>query len=275
MDQRCNPSGSATVKPLATKMVITEKLCKHFPDPKKGLVKAVDGVSFQAKPGEIFGLLGVNGAGKTTTLRMLSTVLEPTSGRATVNGFDVATEGEKVRGSIGFMSTSTALYGRLTAREMIAYFAGLYGVTNSEMKSRMAFAIDKLNMGEFIDRQCDKLSTGQKQRVSIARTIFHDPPVLFFDEPTAGLDVVTSQTVMEFIEEARDNGKTVIFSTHIMSEVERLCDQIAVIHDGILMGQGTVNELKTTTNEQTLEKAFLKLVRFESTWNRDTEVARS
>lgn len=256
-------------------MVITEKLCKHFPDPKKGLVKAVDGVSFQAKPGEIFGLLGVNGAGKTTTLRMLSTVLEPTSGRATVNGFDVATEGEKVRGSIGFMSTSTALYGRLTAREMIAYFAGLYGVTNSEMKSRMAFAIDKLNMGEFIDRQCDKLSTGQKQRVSIARTIFHDPPVLFFDEPTAGLDVVTSQTVMEFIEEARDNGKTVIFSTHIMSEVERLCDQIAVIHDGILMGQGTVNELKTTTNEQTLEKAFLKLVRFESTWNRDTEVARS
>lgn len=241
-------------------MVHVENLSKHFTDSKRGVVKAVDGVSFEAKPGEIFGLLGVNGAGKTTTLRMLSTVIRPTSGRASVGGYDVVTQGEDVRKGIGFMSTSTALYGRLTSKEMLEYFGGLYGLEGAKLKERLDFVIEKLQLHEFLDRLCDKLSTGQKQRVSIARTILHDPPVLFFDEPTAGLDVVTSQTVLGFIEEARDHGKTVIFSTHIMSEAERLCDHIAVVHDGHIRGEGTVASLKEETRHATLEKAFLCIV---------------
>jgi sodium transport system ATP-binding protein len=252
-------------------MVETIEIAKHFKDAKGDLVRAVDGVSFQAHPGKIFGLLGCNGAGKTTTLRMLSTVIKPTSGTARINGLDVQSQPEKVRASIGFMSTSTALYGRLQAREAIEYFGGLYGMHGSELKKRVDFAVDKLQIGEFADRLCDKLSTGQKQRVNIARTILHDPPVLFFDEPTAGLDVVLSQTVMEFIEEARDSGKTIVFSTHIMSEVERLCDQVAIIHDGQLRGEGTVDELKNRAGESTLEKAFLKLVSFESEYRRSAE----
>lgn len=243
-------------------MVRVQELRKHFRDPKQGVKKAVDGVTFEAHPGRIFGLLGVNGAGKTTVLRMLSTVLKPTSGSAEVAGHDVMASPAKVRASIGFMSTSTALYGRLTSREVIEYFGGLYGLEGARLKERVAYVTEKLQLEEFSDRLCDKLSTGQKQRVNIARTILHDPPVLFFDEPTAGLDVVMSQSVMEFIEEAKTQGKTIIFSTHIMSEVERLCDDVVVIHDGIVRGQGSVPELKAQTNEATLEKAFLNLVGF-------------
>jgi sodium transport system ATP-binding protein len=242
-------------------MVKTEGLAKHFVDSKKGtVVKAVDGVSISASPGQIFGLLGVNGAGKTTMLRLLSTVLTPTAGKAEVAGFDVVQQPEKVRANIGFMSTSTALYGRLTSKEMIEYFGELYGLRGAKLKERMDYVIEKLQMHEFLDRLCDKLSTGQKQRVSIARTILHDPPVLFFDEPTAGLDVVSSQTVMQFIEEARDNGKTVIFCTHIMTEVDRLCNHVAVIHDGVIRAEGTVAELKAQSGEENLERVFLKLV---------------
>ena len=245
-------------------MVRTVDIAKHFTDNKRGVVKAVDGVTIEAHPGKIFGLLGVNGAGKTTVLRMLSTVIKPTSGSASVAGHDVFTEPAKVRASIGFMSNSTALYGRLSAKEMIVYFGQLYGMPKDRLKERLAMVTEKLQIHEFADRLCDKLSTGQKQRVSIARTILHDPPVLFFDEPTAGLDVVTSQTVMEFIEEAREQGKTIIFSTHIMSEVERLCDHVAIIHEGKIMGEGTVASLKEQADESSLEKAFLKLVKFQS-----------
>ena len=161
------------------------------------------------------------------------------------------------------MSTSTALYGRLTAIESITYFGSLYGLSGARLKQRLEFVTEKLQLHEFKDRLCDKLSTGQKQRINIARTILHDPPVLFFDEPTAGLDVVASQSVMEFIEEARDLGKTIVFSTHIMSEVERLCDHIVVIHDGVVRGSGTVESIKASTQESSLEKAFLQLVGFE------------
>jgi len=251
-------------------MVRTHELKKYFHEKKTGTKKAVDGVTFEARPGKILGLLGVNGAGKTTTLRMLSTVIRPTSGTAEVAGFDVQKDPEKVRASIGFMSNSTALYGRLTSKEVIEYFGGLYGLEGARLKDRMKYVTQKLQLEEFQDRLCDKLSTGQKQRVNIARTILHDPGVLFFDEPTAGLDVVTSQSVMEFIEEARDSGKTVVFSTHIMSEVERLCDEIVVIHDGVAKGAGTVQELKDKTGEATLEKAFLALVGFEATYKRET-----
>lgn len=254
-------------------MVVTEGLAKHFTDQKGNIVKAVDGVSFQAHPGKIFGLLGCNGAGKTTTLRILSTIIKPTAGKATVAGIDVQAHPEKVRAQIGFMSTSTALYGRLQAREVIEYFGGLYGLSGAKLKDRTDYVVNKLQIDEFADRLCDKLSTGQKQRVNIARTILHDPPVLFFDEPTAGLDVVLSQTVMEFIEEARDMGKTIIFSTHIMSEVERLCDHVAIIDKGRIHGEGTVEELKTQTGEASLEKAFLRLVEFESTYQREEVTA--
>ncbi|MDR3689158.1 MAG: ATP-binding cassette domain-containing protein [Fimbriimonas sp.] len=245
-------------------MVRTNGLKKHFKDPKIGLKKAVDGIDIEAKPGRIFGLLGANGAGKTTVLRMLSTVIKPTAGTATVDGLDVVQDAQKVRASIGFMSNSTALYGRLTPREIIRYFGALYDMDDTLLSQRIAYVIDKLQIQEFADRPCDKLSTGQKQRVSIARTILHDPPVLFFDEPTAGLDVVTSQTVMEFIEEARDQGKTVVFSTHIMSEVERMCDDVAVIHDGLIVATGTPETIREMTGERNLERAFLQLVKFQA-----------
>ena len=244
-------------------MIVTQGLTKRFVEKGGGTVTAVDDLSFEARPGRVFGLLGVNGAGKTTTLRMLSTMLIPTAGTATVDGLDVTKEPGAVRARIGFLSTSTALYGRLTARETLAYFGGLYGLAGRDLKTRLEETIARLEIAPFADRLCDKLSTGQKQRVSIARATLHDPPVLFFDEPTAGLDVVASQAVLEFIEDSRDRGKTVVFSTHIMSEVERLCDDVAVVHDGRLVGYGTAEALKAQTGETTLEGAFLKLVRFE------------
>ena len=248
---------------LIPQMIRTEGLTKRFVDKGGGTVVAVNGLSFEAHPGRVFGLLGVNGAGKTTTLRMLSTVLTPSAGTATVDGIDVTKDPGAVRARIGFLSTSTALYGRLTARETLSYFGGLYGLKGADLRTRLDDAIARLEIGPFEDRLCDKLSTGQKQRVSIARATLHDPPVMFFDEPTAGLDVVASQAVLEFIEAARDRGKTILFSTHIMSEVERLCDDVAVVHDGRLVGSGSAESLKEQTGETTLEGAFLKLVRFE------------
>jgi sodium transport system ATP-binding protein len=245
-------------------VVQTIEICKTFRDAKRGEVKAVDHVSLVAKAGAITGVLGVNGAGKTTLLRMLSTVIVPTSGTATVNGYDIVREPEKVRASIGFLSNTTALYGRLTATEMLTYFGSLYGLKNSVLRERVAFVTDKLNLHEFKDRLCDKLSTGQKQRVSIARAILHEPPVLFLDEPTAGLDVVTAQTIMEFIEEQRTQGRTIVFSTHVMSEAERLCDEIYVIHDGEIRGHGSLATILEQSGEQRLEAAFLKMVGYVS-----------
>lgn len=241
-------------------MVRTFDLKKQFPDAKKGVVRAVDGVTVEAHPGQILGVLGVNGAGKTTFLRMLSTVIRPTSGSAIVAGHDVVSNPEAVRSSIGFMSNSTALYGRLTGAETLNYFGGLYGLSGARLKERKEFVIETLNLQGFLDRLCDKLSTGQKQRVSIARTILHDPPVLFFDEPTGGLDVVTSQTILQYIERTRTEGKTVVFCTHIMSEAERLCDNIVVIHNGVVRGEGAPADLLRETGTPTLEQAFLKLV---------------
>ena len=235
-------------------------LSKVFPDKKRGPIVAVDNVSLSCRPGEIFGLLGPNGAGKTTLLRLLSTILQPTSGTATVAGFDVVRESQEVRRRIGYISNSTALYERLTAREMIAYFGALHGLTASEVKQRMEALFTELDMHDFGDRRCDKLSTGQKQRVSIVRTILHEPPVLFFDEPTNGLDVLTSRAIIRFIKRCRDEGRTVVFSTHIMSEVEALCERIAVIYQGRAVAVGSLEELRTQTGEQRFERVFLRLV---------------
>ena len=241
-------------------MIIAENLTKTFRDRKRGLVRAVNNLSLTCHPGQIFGLLGANGAGKTTTLRMLGTLLEPTLGNATIAGYDIRKNPEEVRRSIGFLSGSTALYGRLTAREMIQYFGQLNNLRGTDLSTRVDELIDRLEIGEFENGRCDKLSTGQKQRVSIACSIVHRPPVMIFDEPTSGLDVMTSQTIMAFIEQCRIDNLTVVFSTHIMSEVERLCDRVAIVHHGIIAAEGSVDELRQQTGETVMENAFLKIV---------------
>ena len=245
-------------------MIRVENLVKEYRDSKKGVVRALDGITFEANPGEIFGLIGDNGAGKTTTLRILSTVLTPTSGRAEIDGLDVVTHADEVRSHFGFISGTTGLYGRLTPRETLSYFGGLYGLTTETCKRRTDELITTLGIAEFADRQCDKLSTGQKQRVGIARTVLHNPPVLFLDEPTSGLDVASSQGIMEFIEQAKSEGKTVVFSSHHMAEVERLCDRLVVLHEGSIRGQGTVESIKADTGQDTLERAFLALVDYKA-----------
>jgi sodium transport system ATP-binding protein len=241
-------------------MIEARSLSKRFQDKKRGEIKAVDNVSFSCQPGKIYGLLGANGAGKTTTLRMLATILEPTDGTAIIAGFDVVDHPEKVRANIGFLSTGTALYPRLSAQEMVEYFGRLNGLDETTLHKRVEDIFHRLNMNEFRDRRCDKLSTGQKQKTSIARTLIHDPQVMIFDEPTTGLDVMTARTIIGFIADCRDRGKTVIFSTHIMSEVERLCDNIGIIHGGKLLEEGTVAQLRAKHNEHNLEEIIVKVV---------------
>lgn len=241
-------------------MISVQNLSKTFVDKKRGEVRAVEEVSFECHPGEIFGLLGPNGAGKTTTLRMLATILSPTSGTATIAGYDIRKNPEAVRAHIGFLTGSAALYERLTAREMVAYFGALYGIPQAEVNRRIETIFTELDMNSFAEARCDKLSTGQKQRVSIARTILHDPPVLFFDEPTNGLDVITARHIIRFISNCRKRGKTVVFSTHIMSEVEALCDRIAIIYEGKVAAIGTLEELRAKSGKQVFEQVFLKLI---------------
>lgn len=241
-------------------MIETQNLCKVFKDKKRGEIRAVDNVNFRCQPGQIYGLLGANGAGKTTTLRMLATILQPTSGTAKVGGCDVVTEPDKVRRNVGFLSTATALYARLSAQEMVEYFGRLYGLDGDELKKRIDSVFGTLEMNDFRDRRCDKLSTGMKQKVSIARTLVHDPSVMIFDEPTIGLDVMTARTIVKFIKDCRARGKTVIFSTHVMSEVEKLCDTIGIIHGGKLLAEGTLPELQQRFNEQDMEEIFVRVV---------------
>ncbi len=241
-------------------MIEARQLTKVFRDKKRGKIRAVDQVSFRCVPAKIYGLLGANGAGKTTTLRMLATLLQPTSGSASVAGHDVAAAPEQARASLGFLSTATALYGRLTAREMVAYFGRLYGLEESVLRKRMDELFARLQMVDYLDRRCDRLSTGMKQKTSIARTLIHDPPVMIFDEPTSGLDVMTARTIVAFIRECREHGKTVIFSTHVMSEAEKLCDTIGIIHDGKLLEEGTLAELREKHSRHDLEEIFVCVV---------------
>jgi sodium transport system ATP-binding protein len=241
-------------------MIEAHGLTKVFRDRKRGEILAVDRVSFRARPGQIYGLLGANGAGKTTTLRMLATILQPTEGTARVAGYDVVEEPEKVRQHVGFLSTATALYGRLTAEEMVAYFGRLHGMEEAALRARIEELFATLGINPFRDRRCDKLSTGMKQKVSIARTLVHDPPVMIFDEPTVGLDVMTARTIVGFIRDCRARGKTVIFSTHVMSEAEKLCDTIGIIHNGTLRAEGTLAELQQRYKETDLEEIFIRVV---------------
>ncbi len=241
-------------------MIEARGLTKTFRDKKRGEIRAADSVSFRVAPGQIYGLLGANGAGKTTTLRLLATLLQPTSGGATVAGFDIVRDAQQVRAHVGFLAASTALYGRLTARETLAYFGKLHGLTSVDIASRTQRLADELDMHEFLDRRCEKFSTGMKQKTSIARTLIHDPAVMIFDEPTLGLDIMAARTIVKFVRECRTRGKTVIYSTHIMSEVEKLCDVIGIIHDGKLLAEGTLAALRDRYAEHDLEEIFVRAV---------------
>jgi sodium transport system ATP-binding protein len=241
-------------------MIQARNLTKVFHDKKRGEIRAVDDLSFICRPGQIYGLLGANGAGKTTTLRLLATLLRPTSGSATVAGFDTVAEPERVRASVGFLATSTALYGRLTARETITYFARLNGLSDAAIAERVARLADELELHEFLDRRVEKFSTGMKQKTSIARTLVHDPVVLIFDEPTVGLDVMTARNIIRFVRDCRSRGKTVIYSTHVMSEVEKICDTIGIIHQGRLVAEGPLAALQERYHDRDLEEIFIRAV---------------
>jgi len=241
-------------------MIEARSLRKVFRDKKRGDVVAVDDVSFRCQAGEVFGLLGPNGAGKTTTLRILSTALKPSAGTIEVDGVDVARNPAEVRRRIGFLSGNTGLYGRLTPREIIAYFGRLYGMSEDRLRKRIDELVERLGMSDFADRRADTLSTGQKQKASIARTVVHEPPIVVFDEPTSGLDVMTSREIIRLIQQCKEDGRCVVFSTHFMGEAEKLCDRLAVIHKGRLFATGSPAEVMAETGTDDLEAAFLKLV---------------
>jgi len=241
-------------------MIQVRELTKSYDDIRTGTFQALAGISFSAEAGQIYGLLGQNGAGKTTALRILSTVLRPTSGVARVNGYDVLTQPSQVRRQIGFVSTNTAVYDRMTAREMVEYFGRLYGIEESELQDRIAQIFDNLAMNDIADTLGAKMSTGMKQKVSIARAIVHDPPLLVFDEATSGLDVLVARSLLQSVCDLRDQGKCVIFSTHIMREAERLCDRVAIMHRGHILAEGSQEELADRYEEEDLEELFFDLI---------------
>lgn len=240
--------------------VSARQLSKDYIDAGGNLVRACRELTFDARAGEVFGILGTNGAGKTTALRMLSTVLRPTSGDAVVAGHSIAREPDLVRRAIGFLSSDTGVYGRLTPREMMQYFGRLHNLSESLILERIDEIVHVLDMASFLNRRCDKLSTGQKQRVNIARTIIHDPSVLIFDEPTSGLDILAASQIVKFVRESRARGKCVILSTHIMREAEKLCDRLIIIHQGRIHAEGSPDSLRTRFHREELEDIFLEAI---------------
>ncbi|MCI0741888.1 MAG: ATP-binding cassette domain-containing protein [Gemmataceae bacterium] len=241
-------------------MIHVQRLSKKYADLRRGEFVALDQLSFDAYPGQVYGLLGPNGAGKTTALRILSTVLQPSDGTAEINGCDVVRQPSLVRRQIGFMSANTGVYDRMTAWEMVEYFGLLYGLEEEQLRSRMEDLFTRLQMNEIRDVLGAKMSTGMKQKVSIARAIVHDPPVVIFDEPTSGLDVLVARALLSTVAELREQGKCIVFSTHIMTEVEKLCDRIAIIHRGSLLAEGTLAELRDQQSEHDLEELFFQLI---------------
>jgi len=221
---------------------------------------AVDDVSFECQPGRIFSLLGPNGAGKTTALRMLAGILKPTQGSIKINGIDIQKEPNKAKKDIGFLTGSTGLYERLTPDEMIAYFADLYSVPRSVFNERKQSLYDLLDMHSFKSKRIGRLSTGMKQKVSIARTMIHDPDVVIFDEPTSGLDVITAENIIQLINDCKERGKTVIFSSHIMSEVDLLCDDLAIIHNGKLIYENTMQDFRANMIANNLTAEFIRII---------------
>jgi sodium transport system ATP-binding protein len=241
--------------------IVARGLTKTFYDESRGEIRAVQAIDFECRAGEIFGLLGANGAGKTTTLRMLSTILVPTAGTAALLGHDVVQEPLEARRCLGFYSASTALYPKLTARETIEFFARINRFPEEQVPQRVRYLIERFGIASYAGARVDRLSTGMKQKVSIARTVAHDPPILIFDEPTVGLDVLNAIELQEMIKEFRSQGKTILFSTHIMSEAEKLCDRIAIIHNGRILACDTLEGLRAVTGLRYLEDIFVHYVR--------------
>ena len=240
-------------------MITVENLHKTFVS-KKGPVKAVDGVSFTAADGQITGLLGPNGAGKTTTMRMLYTLMRPDQGRIVVDGLDPAAQPDPVRRRLGVLPDARGVYKRLTARENIAYFGKLYGMDDAAIAKRADALVDALGMQEFADRRTEGFSQGQRTKTAIARALVHEPKNVILDEPTNGLDVMTTRGLREFLKRLRAEGRCVLFSSHIMQEVAALCDRIVVIAHGKVVAQGTADELRAHTGESNLEDAFVKVI---------------
>ena len=245
--------------------VLVDNLVKVFPLPDGGEKRAVDGLSFRVGQGQIYGLLGPNGAGKTTTLRILSGLMAPTSGTATLGGYDVSQRADKVKGAIGFLTANTGLYQRLTARELLVYFARLHCLAPEEAAARADHLIDRLGIGAFAALRCGALSTGQKQRVNIARALIADPKILIMDEPTLGLDVISNRVILEYIKRERQEGKSIILSTHYLDEAETMCDQIGLLHEGRLIAEGDIESLRARTGQERLSNIFLDLIHADET----------
>lgn len=243
-----------------TDMIVADNLVKIFPAANGSEKRAVDGLCFRVPAGKIYGLLGPNGAGKTTTLRLLSGLMAPTSGQAILAGHRVSTHPQEVKRVIGFLTANTGLYQRLTPRETLVFFAQLHGMDQAQASARMEHLIDWLDMAEFADLRGGALSTGQKQRTSIARALIGDPPILIMDEPTLGLDVLSNRVILDFIVRERAEGKTIILSTHYLDEAESMCDLIGLMHHGALVAEGTLDELRNFAGEQRLSNIFLKVV---------------
>lgn len=244
---------------LSKEFQLTKKQQKEN-NTTESTAKAVNDISFSCKPGRVFSLLGPNGAGKTTTLRMLATILKPTSGSIKICDIDILQNPEAARAKMGFLTGSTGLYERLTPNELIAYFSKLYGVADVDFEKRKNELYTLLDMHNFQDKRIGRLSTGMKQKVSICRTMIHDPEVVIFDEPTSGLDVITAENIIRLIEDCRDKGKTVIFSSHIMGEVELLCDDLAIIHEGNLIYNGTMEQFKSQMQSPNITAEFIRIV---------------
>ena len=232
--------------------MVAEGLVKRF-----GPVAAVDGVGLTVAAGEVVGLLGPNGAGKTTTLRMLAGILTPDAGCVSVGGVDIHDDPLDAKRRLGFLSGDTQLYQRLTTREVLRYFGRLYGMADADIAARTSRLVAELEMGEFADRPCGTLSSGQKQRANIARAFLHDPELLILDEPTVALDVISGQFIVESIRRQRDAGRAVLFSTHIMSEAEYLCDRILLLHRGRIIDEGALDDLLARSGCRNLTDAFL------------------
>ncbi len=235
-------------------------LSKSYVSKGRGEVRALDHLDLDCRYGEIYGLLGPNGAGKSTCLRILTTMLAPTSGHAWVHGIEVAEDPIEVRRRIGFLSATTGLYARLDARETLTYFGKLHGMSGEQLEARVEELLDAFDMRSFAERRCEHMSSGQKQRVSIARAVLHDPAVLVLDEPTTGLDILATSDMIDFIASRKDERRCVMLSTHILSEAERLCDRIGILYRGRLLGVGTLDELRAETGRDYLDGVFREFV---------------
>lgn len=240
-------------------MIRVQNLTRVFETGKQDVL-AVDHVSFQVQAGEVYGLLGPNGAGKTTTLRMILGLLKPTAGDAEVEGFRVSTHPDEIKRRVGLVSTSAGLYQWLSPREILSFFGDVYGVPKAQAEDRIELLSDLFQISSFLDQRSATLSTGQKQRVNLARSLIHDPPVMLMDEPTRGLDVVGSKVIFDYIDHLREDGKAVIVCTHRLDEAEQLCDRFGLLYRGQKCYEGTLEELQQCTSCQTLTQIFLQLL---------------